>query len=290
MEAGETFPLAGGFLNMSFPTSLRPSRILRKVREEKLATVAKLNLADARIVEIAGFAGLDAVWLCQEHVPNDWLNLENMIRAARLHDVDALVRVAKGSYADFIKPLEAGAAGLIVPHVESVAEARSLTDMTCFRPFGRRALDNGNVNGAFARVPVSEYIEFWTREQLIIVQIESPEGLEQVEEIAKVPGLSGIFFGPGDFAHRIGKAGEARAPEVVAARQRVARAARAAGKFSVSLNFGTPAAIVAEGHHVVSVGADVAGLNQYFSSRMEPFLNIRTAAAIGCDLAAPAHT
>ena len=83
--------------------------------------MAKINLADPRVIEIVGQAGLDAVWLCNEHVPNDWLNLENMIRAARLHDMDALVRVDKGSYGDFIKPLEAGAAGIIVPHVESAA-------------------------------------------------------------------------------------------------------------------------------------------------------------------------
>jgi 4-hydroxy-2-oxoheptanedioate aldolase len=238
--------------------------------------MAKLNLADARVVEIAGLAGVDAVWLCNEHVPNDWLNLEHMIRAARLNDVDALVRVSKGSYGDFIKPLEAGAAGIIVPHVESADEARHIARMTCFHPLGQRALDNGNVNGAFARVKVQDYIQFWAREQLIVLQIESPEGLEQVEAIAAVPGISGLFFGPGDFAHRIGKAGEPRTPEVVAARQRVARAAHAASKFSIALNFGPPAAIIEEGHNVVSVGADVMALNQYFLEKLTPF----TAAAM----------
>src|SRR5688572_10487375 len=109
---------------------LRPSRVLRKIRQGELATMAKINLADPRIIEIAGHAGIDAVWLCNEHVPNDWINLENMIRAARLHDMDALVRVAKGSYGDFIKPLEAGAAGIIVPHVSSAEEARAIVEMT----------------------------------------------------------------------------------------------------------------------------------------------------------------
>lgn len=250
---------------------LRSSRIRRRIRDGNLATVLKMNLVDPRIVEIAGLSGLDAVWLCNEHVPNDWLNLENMIRAARLHDMDALVRVAKGSYGDFIKPLEAGAAGIIVPHVESVEEARAIVEMTSFHPLGKRALDNGNVNGAFARVSVGDYIEFWRREQLVIIQIESPDALEQVEKIAAVPGLNGLFFGPGDFAHRSGKAGNGRAPEIAAARQRVAQAARSAGIFSFALNFDSPGKIAEEGHHIVSIGADVVGLGQYLGSRLEPF-------------------
>jgi 4-hydroxy-2-oxoheptanedioate aldolase len=242
------------------------------MRGGALATMAKINLADPRVVEIAGLAGVDAVWLCNEHVPNDWLNLENMIRAARVHDVDALVRVGKGSYADYIRPFEAGAAGIIIPHVESEAEAKAIIQMTCFHPLGKRALDNGNVNGGFARVKVGEYIKFWSAEQLIIIQIESPEALAQVEAIAAVPGVSGLFFGPGDFAHRLGRAGDG-GPEVVAARRQVARAAVAAGKFSVALNFGSREEIKAEGHQLVAVGADVGGLNQFFTAKLESYLS-----------------
>lgn len=260
----------------SFP--LRPSRILRKIANNELATMAKINLADPRVVEIAGLAGVDSVWLCNEHVPNDWLNLENMIRAARLHDVDALVRVTKGSYGDFIRPLEAGAAGIIVPHVASAAEAREIVAMTSFHPIGQRALDNGNVNGAFSRVNVTDYIRFWQREQLVILQIESPEGLGEVEKIAATAGISGLFLGPGDFAHRIGRAGETRSPEVVAARRRVAAAARAAGKFSVTVGFGPPAEVKQEGHSLVAIGADVAAINQFFAARLEPFASMASPA------------
>ena len=59
---------------------LRPSRVLREVRAGRPATVLKLNLNDPRIVEMAGLAGASAVWLCNEHVPNDWTNLEHQVR------------------------------------------------------------------------------------------------------------------------------------------------------------------------------------------------------------------
>ena len=89
--------------------TLRPSRVLQRLRAGELPTVLKINLADPRVIEIAGLSGVDAVWLCNEHVPNDWIGLENQIRAARIHNVDTLVRVARGSYSDYIRPLEADA-------------------------------------------------------------------------------------------------------------------------------------------------------------------------------------
>src|ERR1041384_3836514 len=97
----------------------RSSRVLKLLREGQLPTVLKINLSDPRVIEIAGLSGADAVWLCNEHVPNDWLGLENQIRAARIHDVDTLVRVARGSYSDYIRPFEADATGTIIPPVPS---------------------------------------------------------------------------------------------------------------------------------------------------------------------------
>ena len=114
----------------------RPSRILRLLRAHQFPTVLKANLSDPRVLEIAGLCGTDAVWLCNEHVPNDWIALENQIRAARLHDVDTLVRVTRGSYSDYIRPLEADATGIIVPHVTSAAEAREIVEYVRFHPVG----------------------------------------------------------------------------------------------------------------------------------------------------------
>ena len=72
----------------------RSSRLLRVLRENRFPATMKMNLTDPRIAEMAGLAGFDALWLCQEHVPTDWVELENTIRAAKLHDVDTLVRVS----------------------------------------------------------------------------------------------------------------------------------------------------------------------------------------------------
>jgi 4-hydroxy-2-oxoheptanedioate aldolase len=250
--------------------TLRPSRLLQLLRAQQIATVFKANLSEPRVLEIAGLCGVDAIWLCQEHVPNDWIGLENQIRAARIHNVDTLVRVSKGAYSDYVRPLEADATGIIVPHVVSADEARQIVDWVRFQPLGRRAMDGGNNDGRYCQTPVQDYIHHANTERVVVLQIESPEAVERVEAIAAVPGYNGILFGPGDFSHRIGKPGQIDAPEVVAARKRVAEVARRHGKFAMSAGLIAPLPdLVREGHHVINIGADVLGLATYVKQRLE---------------------
>ncbi|HRE83799.1 MAG TPA: aldolase/citrate lyase family protein [Opitutaceae bacterium] len=249
---------------------LRPSRVLKLLRENHLPTVLKINLSDPRVIEIAGLCGVDAVWLCTEHVPNDWLALEGQIRAARVHGIDTLVRVGRGSYSDYIRPLEADATGIIVPHVASEDEARQIVEWVRFHPLGKRALDGGNIDGQFCLIPMDEYLQHSNTEKVVIFQIESPEALENVEKIAAVPGFDGILFGPGDFSHRIGKAGQLDHPEVVAARKRVAAACKKNGKFAMTAGLIAPLAeLVDEGYRVIGIGADVIAISSYVKQRLE---------------------
>ncbi|MBS0631978.1 MAG: aldolase [Verrucomicrobia bacterium] len=248
----------------------RPSRILQLLREKQLPTILKINLSDPRVTEIAALSGADAVWLCNEHVPNDWIGLENQIRAARIHNIDTLVRVGRGSYSDYIRPFEADATGIIVPHVASRDEARQIVDWVRFHPVGRRALDGGNTDGQFCLVPMADYICHSNTERLVILQIESPEALENVEEIASVPGFDGLLFGPGDFSHRLGKAGQLDLPEVVAARKRVAAAALRHGKFAMTAGLIAPLGqLVEEGYRLIGIGADVVGISGYVKQRLD---------------------
>ena len=248
----------------------RPSRILQRLRAGHMPTVLKINLSDPRVTEIAGLCGADAVWLCNEHVPNDWLGLENQIRAARIHNVDTLVRVGRGSYSDYIRPLEADATGIIVPHVANADEARQIVEWVRFHPIGKRALDGGNADGQFCLIPMEEYLHHSNTERIVVLQIESPEALEHVEAIAAVPGFDLLLFGPGDFSHRIGKPGKLDDPRVVAARTPVAAAARAHGKFAMTAGLIAPfGELVAEGYRLFGIGADVVGLSGYIRQRLE---------------------
>jgi len=245
---------------------LRQSRVLAKLRAGRTAVCVKANLPDPRVVELMCMVGFDCVWLCKEHVPTDWDGLENQIRAARLHDTDTLVRVARGSYSDYVLPLEADATGIMVPHVMNAEEARAVVRMTRFMPVGRRPVDGGNVDGRFAMTPPKEYAEHANREKFVIVQIEDPEALEHADAIAAVPGIDVVFFGPGDYSHGIGRMGEVGHPEVVKARRAVAEACARHGRWAGTP--GSPATIAdlqREGFRFFSVGADVIAISEYFT-------------------------
>ncbi len=238
-------------------------------------------MIDPRIVELAGLSGASAVWLCNEHVPNDWLNLEHQIRAAKLYDMDTIVRVSKGSYSEYVKPFECDATGIMVPHIASADEARSVVEMVRCHPMGKKPLDAGNMDGAFCQVSLADYAHHCNTEKFVILQIESPEALELVDEIAAVPGYDALLFGAGDFSHRIGKLGQATHPEVVAARKRVAAAALKHGKHvAVASLYGQKDQILEEGARIITLGADVLELGQAFRQLINDFKAVAVTSAI----------
>ncbi|MGB3028049.1 HpcH/HpaI aldolase family protein [Paradevosia shaoguanensis] len=254
---------------------MRPSRVLRTIREGRVARMLKLNTPDPKVAEIFAAAQPDALWLCMEHVSTTHEQIENQIRAAKLYDVDTLVRVPRGSYSDYVRPLESDATALIVPHVLNVEDARRVRDMTKFAPLGRRAVDGGNNDAQFTRVSFSDYLETANKERFVCHQIEDPEALEQVEAIAEVDGVDCLFFGPGDFSVALGIPGQLHHPDVVKARQRVADAARKSGKIAATVcGKDRIAEYVGIGYNFLSVGADVVALAQYADDLMAAFEKI----------------
>ncbi len=243
----------------SYPAARpRRSRLLDQLRRGRPVLSYKLNSSCPRIASLAAMSGFDAIWICNEHVPSDWSTLERQIDAAKVFDVDTIVRVAKGCYSDYIRPLEADAAAIMVPHLMSLAEARELVRMIRFQPLGRRPLDGGNADGMFCRMSTAEYIEFANANRMVIVQIEDPEPLSELDEICRLDGIDMIFFGPGDFSHAIGCPGELNHPEVVRARRLVVETARRHGKFAGTVSGAAGLREnLAMGYQLLNCGADV---------------------------------
>ena len=243
---------------------MRPSRVLAKLRAGEVANCFKINLADSRSIEIASQAGFDCLWTDMEHVPNDWTAIEKQILAAKCRDTDVIVRVARGSYSDHIRPLEMDAAGIMVPHVMSLEDAQRVVRMTRFHPIGRRPVDGGNADGGYCFVDFNEYLQQANEQRFICIQIEDPEPLTELDEIAALDGIDIIFFGPGDFSQGIGKPGVFDAPELLDARQRIADACKKHGKFAGTVaNPGNLQQLIDMGYRFLSMGADVYGLGLY---------------------------
>lgn len=251
---------------------MRPSRVLQKVRAGQVATCFKTNLGDSRAIEIAAMSGFDCIWTCMEHVANDWSIIERQIYAAKCHDVDILVRVSRGGYSDYVRPLELDAAGIMVPHIMSLADARSVVRMTKFHPLGRRPVDGGNADGAYCQIDFKDYLQQANENRFVCVQIEDPEPLDDLEAIAALPGIDMIFFGPGDFSQGIGAPGDFGDPRIAETRKRVAEVCikhkKIAGTVGAAASFES---LIDMGYRFINVGADVVGLGQYCQSIVAEF-------------------
>jgi len=240
---------------------MRPSRVLTKLRAGGMVSCYKLNLDSARAAELAALAGFDCIWTCMEHTANDYELIERQIWAAKGYDVDVVVRVARGSYSDYIRPLELDAAGIMVPHIMSAKDARNVVRMTRFHPIGRRPVDGGNADGQYCGIDFCEYLKQANEQRFVIVQIEDPEPLEELDEIAAVKGIDMLFFGPGDFSHSIGAPGEWNHPRIADTRRRVAEVARKHGKFAGTV--GSPDNLndlIALGYQFINFWADVLAI------------------------------
>ena len=244
--------------------NMRKSRVLRQMRSGKVATCTKLNLSDPRAAEIAAMCGFDCIWIDLEHVPNNMKDVEDTVRAAKIYDVDVLTRVSKGCYSDICRPLEGDSTGVMVPHLMSLEEAKQIVYYTKFHPIGRRPLDGGNADGAYCLVDANDYIKQANEERFTVVQIEDPEPLAELEEIAALPGIDMLFFGPADFSQGIGDP-NSNDPRIDEARRLVAKVARKHSKFAGTV--GGPAnfdSLVEMGYTFISTGADVVALWKYF--------------------------
>ena len=167
------------------------------------------------LVESAGYSGFDLVVVDTEHgIGCDGL-LEQHLQAAGAAGIPLVVRVGSLDRVEILHALDAGAIGVIIPHVKSVADAQEAVRAAHYPPFGYRGLALSTRAGRYGTVAVSEHLERWERETVVIGQVEDREALDQVSEIAAVPRLSAIFIGPSDLSLSLGFPGQLSHPTVV---------------------------------------------------------------------------
>jgi len=257
--------------------SFRSSRILRTVRRGKVATMLKCNTSDNKVAEIFSLAQPDAIWLCMEHSSLNFVQAENQVNAAKIYDVDSILRVSRGGYSDYIRGLEIDCAGLMIPQIKNLDDAKNVRDITKFPPLGKRGVDGGNNDGKYAKLAMNEYLELANTERLIIYQIENPSTLPDLEAIAEMEGVDALFFGPGDYSLALGVPGQINHPEIQRVRKLVADVARKNNKIA-----GTPSSTsvakdyINMGYNLLNLGADVLALTNYAENLLETFHKINT--------------
>lgn len=229
---------------------MRQSIVKAKLARNEPVLVMCLHFTDPSLYEMTSLLGFDCIWMDLEHHGYSVETASNLMRAARVGGADIMARPAKGEFMRMCRLLEMGAQGIMYPRCESAAEAAEVVKWCKFAPQGRRGIDGANGDMPYLMMPIADYIRAANEQTFVVVQIEDAEAAARADEIAAVPGVDVLFFGPGDFSILSGFPGQMDHPTLKAAIEHVAGAARRAGK-----HWGMPAFTVEHTKQLLDMGA-----------------------------------
>ena len=177
-----------------------------------------LSLADAYSAEVCAGAGFDWLVVDGEHAPNDLRSILAQLQALAAYPSAPVVRLPVGDPVLVKQVLDIGARTLLIPMVESAAQARELVAATRYPPQGIRGVASALVRASgFSRD--ATYLQHANEGICLLVQVESAAALGELDSIAAVEGVDGVFVGPADLAASMGHLGNPAHPDVQAAIQ-----------------------------------------------------------------------
>jgi len=236
-----------------------PHRRIRNKLEAGLPVFGMtIQLPCPEIAEIAGYSGLDYVWIDAEHGTMDLGDIGNIVRAADASGVDAIVRVPDHSVSFIQRVLDSGAAGILAPHIRTLEEAAAVVAAARFAPAGvRGACPSTRAVGHLSDDWRADCLRA-NADVLVFGLIEDIEGVENVEAIAGESGLDGLVFGPFDLAQALGLHGDIAHPDIAAMHKRVTSAVLAAGIEYLSIPGWDPGDIasIAEYSRIFNISGD----------------------------------
>ena len=191
--------------------------IIKQVRSVDIALAAKT-------------CGYDAVYVDLEHSVIPEHDAAAICVTALRSGITPLVRVPSHDAHHANRLLDAGALGIVAPHVESAAEARHIVDACRFAPLGSRSVANQWPHFGYAPMAPAEARQVLNEKTTVVVMLETPDAIEHAMEIAAVPGVDIVHIGSADLCDALGVPGQYGHPEVEAAYRKVIDACRAHGK------------------------------------------------------------
>lgn len=247
---------------------MRTSKLLRRLRAGQPARICSLGHFNPGYVKHAAANGFDCIWFDLEHRAMEAREVQAMLAVFHLCDIDCMLRPPTLEKSRLYRYLEDGAAGLMIPHVSTVEKAQMLVQATKFPPLGDRGLDGSGLDADYHAYGAADYTDAANRETFLVVQIETPEAIANVEQIAALPGIEGLFIGPGDLGLRL-KHAPVPAMTMEQCIAKVAAAADAHGKA-----WGMPAAsteqlrkLTDQGAKLVSYGGEFSAITEMLATR-----------------------
>lgn len=156
--------------------------------------------------------GLDFVLIDNEHGPFGIETIADLSRGARAAGVTPIVRVPELSYAHVAQPLDAGAQGIMLPRVTGRSQVEQVLEWMKYPPVGRRGAVLGRGHTNFGGGPLPEMLAALNQEAVLVVQVETREAVERLDEILSVPGVDAALVGPTDLSLALGVPGQLESP------------------------------------------------------------------------------
>jgi len=198
-------------------------KIKDKLSSGKVSIGSWMSMAHPSIAEILAMAGYDWVVIETEHTAIDVSEVLRLIIAIEQRGSIPLVRLAWNDPIQAKAVLDSGAAGIIVPMVNTKAEAELAVKMTKYPPMGFRGVGLARAQGY--GVDFDEYVNCANADTLLLLQIEHIDAVNNIEEILSVPGIDGTYIGPYDLSMSLGIPGQLNHPDVINAKNKVLDAA-----------------------------------------------------------------
>jgi 4-hydroxy-2-oxoheptanedioate aldolase len=214
--------------------NIRPNRIKQKLAAGEVATILS-GAVNADMIDQLGPIGADGFWLEGEHGPVDFADISDLTRACDLWGATSVLRLSHNEYGDIYRALDRGAQGLVIPHVNTKAEAQNVVDAAKFAPIGKRGMFTSRQGYG-----VPDYLQVANDHTLLIVLIEDIAAVNNLDEILSVDNIDVFFVAPSDLASSMGHIGNAGHPEVQetidGAIKKIVAAGRTAGTLVTNSN------------------------------------------------------
>lgn len=208
---------------------MRKNTLKEKLNAGKATLGPFVGFPSPSIVETMGWLGFDFVIIDCEHGPIDYETAENMIRAAELSNTTAIVRIGLNEQQNIQRYMDAGAHGVLIPLVNTAEDAQKVVDSVKYPPIGKRGAYSGR-GAQFGAGTGPDYFAKANEETFVAVQIETPEAIENAEEIVATPHVDAVFLGPGDLSLNFGIPGQMEHEKVVSTIESLVEKIKAAGK------------------------------------------------------------
>ena len=236
-------------------------KIKTKLSKREPSIGTWLSMAHPSIAEILAMAGYDWVVIETEHTAIDVSEVLRLIIAIEQRGSIPLVRLAWIDPIQAKAVLDSGAAGVIVPMVNTKSDAELVVKMTKYPPLGYRGVGLARAQGY--GVDFDKYVNHANDDTLVIVQIVHIDAVNNIDEILSVPGIDGTFIGPYDLSMSLGVPGQLTHPDVIAAKEKVLKATLKHG-LTAGIHLVQPSTAVSDckiaikgGYRFIAIGTDI---------------------------------